>query len=89
MLHAVAGTTESAGTSQPRGSTPLDLRTTPDGRFLYNVLPGAGKVAAWRIDADGSLTPLGEYAGLPQTVNGDQAPFSFGAGGSPAGIDAY
>lgn len=89
LLHAIAGTTESAGTSQPQGSTPLDIRTTPDGKFLYLDMPGAGKVAAWRINADGSLTKLGEYAGLPQTINGDHAPHPFGGGGSPAGIDTY
>jgi 6-phosphogluconolactonase (cycloisomerase 2 family) len=88
LLQGIAGTTETAGTAQPQGSTPLDMRTTPDGNFLYVVLPGAGKVAAWRINFDGSLTKLGEFAGLPRTVDGDHAPFPFGGGGSPAGIDA-
>lgn len=87
LLQAVAGTTDQAGTAQPQGSTPLDMRTSPDGRFLYLVLPGAGRVAAWRINFDGTLTKLGEYAGLPRTVYGDHAPFPFGGGGSPAGID--
>ncbi len=85
LLKAVAGTTEP--TANIQGSTPLDLRTSPDGTSLYNVLPGSGKVAAWSIGADGSLTKLGEYGGVPQTVYGDHAPSDFGAGGSPAGID--
>jgi len=57
------------------------------GRFLYNVLPGSGAVAGWRINDDGSLTKIGEFGGLPDTVNRDHAPFDFSALGSPAGID--
>ncbi len=49
--------------------------------------PGSGKVGGWRINADGSLTKLGEFEGLPRSVDGDHAPVDFGAGGSPAGID--
>jgi 6-phosphogluconolactonase len=86
LLEKVAGITDNPlGKSQ--GSTPLDLRVSPDGRFLYNVLPGSGAVAGWRINGDGSLTKIGEFGGLPDTVNGDHAPSDFGAGGSPAGID--
>jgi len=85
LLAAAAGVTDPPGNVQ--GATPLDLRTSPDGRFLYLVQPGSGKVGAWAINADGSLTKLGEFAGLPQTVDGDQAPVDFGSGGSPAGID--
>jgi len=85
LLNPTAGVTDHPGNQQ--GSTPLDLRTSPDGRFLYLVEPGAGKVGAWRINADGSLTKLGEFPGLPKTVSGDHAPFDFSALGSPAGID--
>lgn len=75
-----------------QGSTPLDLRITPDGHFLYNILPGSGAIAAWRINGDGSLEKIGEFPivvpgiGLLDTVDGDMAPFEFGPGGSPAGI---
>ncbi|HEX8158566.1 MAG TPA: beta-propeller fold lactonase family protein [Solirubrobacteraceae bacterium] len=85
LRESVAGKTDHPGNRQ--GSTPLDLRTSPDGRFLYLVEPGSGKVGAWRIAADGRLIKLGEYAGLPQTIDGDQAPADFSALGSPAGID--
>lgn len=85
LLEAVAGTTEAVDNTQ--GTTPLDLGISPDGSFLYNVLPGAGKVAAWSIGADGALTSLGEFGGLPKTVDGDHAPSDFSALGSPAGID--
>jgi 6-phosphogluconolactonase len=85
LLESVAGTTDHPGNKQ--GTTPLDERISPDGRFLYAVLPGAGKVGAWRIEDDGKLTKLGEFAGLPQTIDGDQAPFDFSSLGSPAGIE--
>ncbi|MCP9494335.1 MAG: beta-propeller fold lactonase family protein [Pyrinomonadaceae bacterium MAG19_C2-C3] len=79
---------EEAGGPNRQGSTPLDLRISPDGKFLYNVLPGSGRVAGWRINDDGSLTKIGEFGGLPRTVYGDMAPEErFGPGGSPAGIE--
>ncbi|MFO0952987.1 MAG: beta-propeller fold lactonase family protein [Isosphaeraceae bacterium] len=84
LLQAVAGTTDPSPNRQ--GSTPLDLGVSPDGRFLYNVLPGSGKVAGWRINGNGSLTKIGEFGGLPITVDGDSAPEEYGPGGSPAGI---
>lgn len=86
LLESVAGETEHPENIQ--GSTPLDARISQDGRYLYVVLPGSGKVAGWQIMDDGKLAKLGEYAGLPQTVNGDHAPFDFSALGSPAGIEA-
>jgi 6-phosphogluconolactonase len=86
LLESVAGETEHPENVQ--GSTPLDARISQDGRFLYVVLPGSGKVAGWEIADDGKLSKLGEYAGLPQTIDGDHAPFDFSALGSPAGIEA-
>jgi 6-phosphogluconolactonase len=86
LLESVAGQTEHPENVQ--GSTPLDARISQDGRFLYVVLPGSGKVAGWQIMDDGTLSKLGEYAGLPQTIDGDHAPFDFSALGSPAGIEA-
>ncbi|MFN8589840.1 MAG: beta-propeller fold lactonase family protein [Thermomicrobiales bacterium] len=86
LLEAVAGGTEDPENVQ--GSTPLDARISQDGRYLYVVLPGSGRVAGWQIMDDGALNKLGEYAGLPQTVDGDHASFDFSALGSPAGIEA-
>ncbi|HYY11139.1 MAG TPA: beta-propeller fold lactonase family protein [Kineosporiaceae bacterium] len=85
LLKSVAGTTDHPANVQ--GSTPLDARVSPDGKSLYVVLPGSGKVAAWNISPDGELSKIGEFAGLPRTVDGDQAPADFTALGSPAGID--
>lgn len=60
-----------AGTS---GSFPLpgaiDLAITKGSGFLYS-LAGNGTIAAFAINADGALTPLGNQAnGLPPTVSG-------------------
>jgi 6-phosphogluconolactonase len=86
LLRPVAGTTDHPGNLQ--GTTPLDMAVSGDGRFLYLVEPGAGKVGAWRIRSSGALTKVGEFAGLPQTPDGDHAPADFGTLGSPAGIAA-
>lgn len=91
LLDPRAGVTDDlpGAPGKSQGSTPLDLGISTDGRFLYNVLPGSGAVAGWRINADGSLTKIGEFGGLPETVEGDVAPFEFGWGGSPAGIAVH
>lgn len=88
LLASVAGLADDlpGPPDKSQGATPLDLRISKNGRFLYNVLPGSGAIAGWRINRDGSLTKLGEFGGLPDTVDGDMAPFEFGFGGSPAGI---
>lgn len=36
-----------------------------DGRFLYVLLMGPGRVAAFRINANGSLTALDTDGGVP------------------------
>ncbi|NNC99000.1 MAG: beta-propeller fold lactonase family protein [Gammaproteobacteria bacterium] len=87
LLEAAAGLTDETDVIQ--GSTPLDLGVSADGQFLYNVLPGSGAVAGWQINHNGSLTKIGEFGGLGQTINGDKAPFDFSPLESPAGIAVY
>jgi 6-phosphogluconolactonase (cycloisomerase 2 family) len=90
LLNATAGSTDdlpNPTVAPTQGATPLDMRISRDGRSLYNVLPGSGAVGVWQINRDGSLTKVGEFGGLPQSVNGDHAPVEFGPGGSPAGIE--
>jgi 6-phosphogluconolactonase (cycloisomerase 2 family) len=53
LLAGVAGT----------GTTPLDLATSENGRFLYAVDPSAGAIDMFRVGADGSLVNLGAAAG--------------------------
>jgi len=88
LIDGAAGKTEHPDPVNKQGTTPLDIRVSPNGRFLYDVLPGSGKIAGWLINHDGSLTKIGEFGGLPKTVNGDIAPEErYGSGGSPAGIE--
>ncbi|MDQ3267531.1 MAG: beta-propeller fold lactonase family protein [Pseudomonadota bacterium] len=42
---------------------PVDSGLSADGRYLYQLLRGAGAVAASRIGADASLLPLGTITG--------------------------
>ena len=44
-------------------SQPVDLGQSVDGRYLYLLLRGLGAVAAFRIEDNGSLTPLGVVTG--------------------------
>jgi 6-phosphogluconolactonase (cycloisomerase 2 family) len=44
-------------------SQPVDMDLSADGRFLYQLLRGTGAVAAFRIEANGALTPLGVVTG--------------------------
>jgi DNA-binding beta-propeller fold protein YncE len=43
---------------------PIDLASSPDGRFLYVEAGGAGTIDALRVHNDGTLTPVGSVSGL-------------------------
>jgi 6-phosphogluconolactonase len=47
-----------------------DEALTPDGRFLYAIDADAQRVFGWMVDADGRLSPVGEFEGVPGTVAG-------------------
>jgi 6-phosphogluconolactonase len=64
-LSPVANTVVSA---LPEGSTNLDMAVSADGKYLFNVLSGAGEVGVFTINADGTVNQLGSIEGLPQTV---------------------
>lgn len=49
------------------GTTPLDVAVSRDGNFLYTLNTGTGTVGAFRIAADGALTPVEGAGGLPVT----------------------
>ncbi|QRP50172.1 FAD-dependent oxidoreductase [Amycolatopsis sp. FDAARGOS 1241] len=59
-------------TAVPARSTPLDLGLNPDGKNPSNVLPGSGKVAAWRIGAHGELTKAGDSAAFRRPRRGSR-----------------
>jgi 6-phosphogluconolactonase (cycloisomerase 2 family) len=44
-------------------SHPLDVTASPDGQYLYALLPGRREVGAWRIQPDGGLKSLGAVKG--------------------------
>ena len=52
----------------PEGSTNLDMAVSADGKYLFNVLSGAGEIGVFSINADGTVNQLGSIEGLPQTV---------------------
>jgi 6-phosphogluconolactonase len=50
------------------GSTNLDMAISANGKYLFNVLSGAGEIGVFTINADGTVNQLGSIEGLPQTV---------------------
>ncbi|PNP57491.1 hypothetical protein THARTR1_02489 [Trichoderma harzianum] len=61
------------------GSEPVDLALSSDGTYLYNLLRGSGAIAAWKIQADGSLQSIGGSFGKGQGI-----PVADGASGLAA-----
>jgi 6-phosphogluconolactonase (cycloisomerase 2 family) len=55
-------------TTQPAGSTNLDIAISANGKFLYTLNSGTGTVGMFAINTDGSLTTLGETGGLAATA---------------------
>src|SRR4051794_5923096 len=47
-----------------------DEGLSSDGRFLYAVDADRRRVFGWAVDANGSLSPVGSWDGLPATVAG-------------------
>jgi 6-phosphogluconolactonase (cycloisomerase 2 family) len=60
------GITASTGT----GSAPIDMAVSGNGRFLYALSTRDHSVSEFRIQADGSLTPIGTLHDLPEAANG-------------------
>jgi 6-phosphogluconolactonase len=52
------------------GSTPIDVVISDNGRYLYNLNSGTHTIGTFRIQTDGSLTPLPFTVGLPVGTNG-------------------
>lgn len=64
LVQGVAGTTGFR-------SAPLDEAVTPDGKYLYVIAPSTGFVDGWRVENDGSLTPLkSNVGGFPVSFSG-------------------
>lgn len=65
LLAAVA-----AVTGTPGGFGTRDEDLSDDGHYLYAIDVGTHRVNAFAVNADGSLTKLGEAGGLPPTLAG-------------------
>lgn len=63
LLDAAAGSTAS-------GSAPTDMALSAGSRFLYVRTGGNGTVTGFRLEADGSLTPVGSVGGIPAGARG-------------------
>ncbi|MEZ5277133.1 MAG: beta-propeller fold lactonase family protein [Opitutaceae bacterium] len=60
------GVTASTG----KGSMPIDMATTRDGRFVYALSGGTNAITGYRVGRDGSLTPVEDGVGVPAGSNG-------------------
>jgi 6-phosphogluconolactonase len=52
------------------GSAPTDAALTQNSRFLYVLNSAIGTVSGFRVEANGSLWPVGAIGGLPAGVTG-------------------
>src|ERR1700678_3278347 len=64
-LTPIAGTILS---TDPEGTTNLDMTVSGDGKFLYTLDSGTGSVSVYSINSDGTLNRLGDIEGLPKTA---------------------
>lgn len=54
----------------PSGSAPTDMAFSRDSRFLYVRDGGHNAVTGFRVESDGSLTPVGSVTGIPAGAQG-------------------
>jgi 6-phosphogluconolactonase (cycloisomerase 2 family) len=52
----------------PEGVNNLDITTSADGKYLFNLLSGTGGIGVFTINSDGTLNQLGDIEGLPKTA---------------------
>ena len=62
------GTVTLLPTTASTAGGPIDLVASSDGRFLYSENGGAGTIDEFRVNADGSLTSIGQITGLAAHV---------------------
>jgi 6-phosphogluconolactonase len=52
------------------GAGPTDMALSGNSKFLYAITPATGEVAAFRVQADGSLMALARASGIPASAVG-------------------
>lgn len=50
------------------GSNNLDITTSSDGKYLFNLLSGTGSIGVYEINSDGTLNQRDDIEGLPKTA---------------------
>jgi 6-phosphogluconolactonase (cycloisomerase 2 family) len=63
LLNAVAGSTGN-------GTSPIDMSLSTGSHYLYVLNDGNGMVTGFRVESDGSLTPVGTIGGVPSGAQG-------------------
>ena len=58
------------GRTAQTGAGPTDEAVSRNGRLLFVLSPPVGQIAAFEVQADGSLVPAGTVLGLPSTATG-------------------
>ena len=58
------------GRTAQTGAGPTDAAVSRNGRLLFVLSPPVGQIAAFQVQADGSLAPAGPVSGLPNTATG-------------------
>jgi 6-phosphogluconolactonase len=58
------------GVTAVTGGNPTDIAISQDGRYLYTRVANLASIAVFRIEADGSLTPLPSLTGTPSGLAG-------------------
>lgn len=58
------------GRTAQTGAGPTDEAVSRNGRLLFVLSPPVGQIAAFEVQADGSLVPAGPVSGLPSTATG-------------------
>jgi 6-phosphogluconolactonase len=54
--------------TNPAGSTNLDITISADGKFLYSLNSGTGTIGVFAIQPDGTLNNVTEVGGLPKAA---------------------
>ncbi len=70
---AASGTLSLVGSTGVVATTdagPIDMAASASGPYLYGEAGGAGAVDEFRVNSDGSLSPLGSVAGLGAGIEG-------------------
>lgn len=60
----------STGVVATTDAGPIDMAVSASGPYLYGEAGGAGAIDEFRVNSDGSLSPLGSVAGLGAGIDG-------------------